>query len=506
MIEPSTTAPARVRRVAAAFGCLAIGGCIAPSFPKTPAQGGPAWSEITTEHFNVDTDLEPAQAEATVRQLENLRHVMTEVVFGGEPAASTRVRVLALRHDEYAHFGHVAAGNFLSWTLFQPLLVTSPGGDWETFAADVRKHELAHYVSSLYVDLRLQPRWFAEGIAAYLETIRYDDKSGAVEIGHHPVDYEYLDYMQPVTADQMWDWDDTKPHDNLRARLYASSWAAVHYLFDQRSAELLDYERALARGQDPKKAWAGIFPDLDDAGLPDAIKKYVHKRDFKITKATVPPVQVPMQTTMLSEADVLGLRAELYMALHESSRRTLDESKQLARTTVEASLAANAASFWAHQVNLFYFDTVPSSVDLAKQAILDQKENWLAWLWYAEVLRRAKAPLDDQRIALTKALALSPGNSVALTQLAWVEARSAHWKAALDAAAKASRSPPVGTDAMIVLAAALSRTSRCDEAHAVEEAVQKRLKNKISKDTAEIFAENHKVCASDQRSSAAERP
>jgi tetratricopeptide (TPR) repeat protein len=470
-------------------------GCIARSFPKTPAAGGPAWQEMTTEHFVVDTDLEPAEARLMARQLENLRHVMADLVFGGEPAPAPRVRVLALRQDEYAHFGHVAAGNFISWTLYQPILVTSPGGDWDTFAADVRKHELAHYVSNLYVDMRLQPRWFAEGTAAYLETIRYDEKTGAVEIGRHPTDYQYLEYMKPVTTEELWDWDKSTPYDDLRARLYATSWAVAHYLFDQRPTELLDYERALARGQDSRKAWTEIFPDLDSAGLTDTIKKYVHKRDFKVTRAKIPPVEVAAQTRPLSEADVLGLRAELYMALQSTSKRTPEETKRLARTMVEASFAQDPASFWAHQVNLFYFDSVPSFADLARKAIANQKENWLAWLWYAEVLRRGKGPLDEQRLSLSKALELAPGNPIALTQLAWVEARSGNWKAALDASSKAVHSPPVGTDAMIALASALSHSGQCTDARTIEELIQERLKKNLPKDTAQIFTENHQACA-----------
>src|SRR5262245_41317046 len=129
------------RRCLPIIACLPLAGCIGSSLPKTPAHGGPAWQEITTDHFVVDTDLETADANAIRRQLENHRSGMTQLVFGGEPAKAPRMRVLALRQDEYAHFGHVASGNFVNWTLYQPILVTSPGGEWDTFTADVRKHE-----------------------------------------------------------------------------------------------------------------------------------------------------------------------------------------------------------------------------------------------------------------------------------------------------------------------------------------------------------------------------
>jgi tetratricopeptide (TPR) repeat protein len=432
-----------------------------------------------------------------VRQLENLRRVMTQVVFGGEPAQAARMRVIALRHDEYAQYDRVASGNFLNWVLFQPILVITPGGDWGTFASDLRKHELGHYVSSLYVDMRLQPRWFAEGVAGYLQTIRYDGESGAVEVGHHPPDFEYLEHTKQATFDELWAWDQEQPYDALNARLYQTSWAVAHYLYDQRTEELHRFERALAEGQDPRKAWSRIFPDLDGAELDDVIRKYIHKRDYKITKANVPQLtNVATQAHPLTEADVLAMRATLYLGLQQHGKRTADETKKLALQNVTASLDHSEQSFWAHQVNLFYFDTVPSSVPLAKSAIASQKDNWLAWVWYAEVLRRAKGSLDERRSALTKAVELAPTNAIALTQLAWVEAESANWKAALDASSKAVKSPPVPTDAMVAFAAALSRSGRCDEARAVEDEVGKRLKSKLPKDFTQIFSENHEACAS----------
>jgi tetratricopeptide (TPR) repeat protein len=484
----------------AALPCLA--GCIGRTYPKTPEAGGPAWQEITTEHFVVDTDLEPEEAGAMVHQLENLRNVMTRVVFGGEPSKAPRMRVLALRHDEYSHYDRVAFGNFVNWALFQPILIITPGGDWETFASDLRKHELGHYVSSLYVDMRLQPRWFAEGLAGYLQTIRYDAKTGAVEIGHHPPDFEYLELIKQATSDELWAWDQVQPYDALNARLYQTSWAVVHYLFDQRQQELVEYERALARGDDAHKAWVQTFPDLDAAGLDDVIRKYIHKRDYKITKATVPETPAAAtQARPLTEADVLALRATLYLALQQHGKRTAEETKALALENVRSSIAHDEASFWAHQVNLFYFDSVTSSADAAKKAIAGQQDNWLAWVWYAEVLRRAKGSLDERRSSLRKAVDLAPTNAIALTQLAWVEAESANWKAALDASSKAVHSPPVGTDAMVAFAAALSRSGRCDEARVVEDGVGQRLNGKLPKDVTEIFAENRQACAAGPRGS-----
>jgi len=449
---------------------------------------------MTSEHFIVDTDLDPSEAAKVVRDLENMRKVMVEVVFGGEREATAKVRVLALRSDEFGHFANEAAGIFLNRVLFQPLLVTSPGGDWDTFTADIRKHELAHYVTSLYVDTSLQPRWFAEGLATYLETVRYDEKTGAVEVGRHPPDFQYLKYSKHAFLDELWDWDRAEPYDSMQACLYQTSWGILHYLIDERPDDLRDFERALANGDDRKRAWEQMFPDLDQHGLSEVLGKYLHRANFRVTKATVTPAAFSMQTSPLGEADVLALRGMLYMALQPKSRRSADESKRLAQKNVAESLAIEPSSFWAHQVNYFYFDKLPDSVDLARRATAAQKDNWLAWYWYADVLRTSKSPLDEQRSALAKALELAPRNAMVLTDLAEVEGRAGNWPTALELVQEAVKVPPVLAEAMVTYTTALSHVGRCDDAVAVEGKVLQYFKEKLPPGVAQSLAENHDLC------------
>jgi tetratricopeptide (TPR) repeat protein len=271
----------------------------------------------------------------------------------------------------------------------------------------------------------------------------------------------------------------------------------VHYLFDRRAADLLDYERALARGDDAQKSWKGLFPDLTGSDMDDVVRKYIHKRDYQIVKAIVPPVAVSPEVRSLSEADVLAFRAALYMAFQSVSNRTADETKKLATESVAASLGVDEGSFWAHLVNMFYFDSVTATPDIGRRATVDHANNWLAWLFYADVQRRAKAPLDEQRSALAKALELAPKNRTALTQLSFVEARAGKWKAALAAANQAVASPPVANDSVLALVVALSHSGHCSEARSVEEVLQKRLPKEVPKDFAATLAECREACASE---------
>src|SRR5260221_14528227 len=74
----------------------------------------------------------------------------------------------------------------------------------------------------------------------------------------------------------------------------------------------------------------------------------------------------------------------LYLAFEQDSVRRPEENEILAKMNLRASLRFDPASFWAHQVNYFYFHILPDSADLAKGAIAFQQDNWLAWMWYED--------------------------------------------------------------------------------------------------------------------------
>src|SRR5262245_22427870 len=62
-----------------------LAGCAA-AVPQVPSQGGPAWRELTSEHFTVWSDADPGRARELVREMEHLRQVIVGVAFPGVPA------------------------------------------------------------------------------------------------------------------------------------------------------------------------------------------------------------------------------------------------------------------------------------------------------------------------------------------------------------------------------------------------------------------------------------
>jgi hypothetical protein len=91
-------------------------------------------------------------------------------------------------------------------------------------------HELAHYLSRFF--LLRQPRWFAEGLASFLETVHLEE--GGTKAVFGKPDGEALGYIQSggqgrgrpwLGLKELWRWDqpgNTPPQD--LSPLYASSW------------------------------------------------------------------------------------------------------------------------------------------------------------------------------------------------------------------------------------------------------------------------------------------
>jgi tetratricopeptide (TPR) repeat protein len=327
-------------------------------------------------------------------------------------------------------------------------------------------------VSNLYVNIYQQPRWFAEGFARYLESLRYDNTTGAVEIGRPPRDYEHLRYTGLASIDEVWSWDEAEDLGPSRTeQLYQTSWAIVHWLFDECKEDVEHFEDALDRGSNAQEAWNAIF-ELDEPAMAMVVRKYVAAHRHRLTKATVAPLKVTMQSRPLGHGDVLAFRAMLQMMMR--SERSDQESKDLALANIYAALRLEPANFWANLVNLAYFEQLPVSIDIAHRALETQKDNWLAWAYYADVIGAMQGPVAERRAAANRAVELAPTAGMALASASRAEGELGNWNVALNLAAQALRSHSWSTTAIPAYASALAHWSQCDHAQRVVEGFRKR--------------------------------
>src|SRR5216684_2382231 len=139
----------------------------------------------------------------------------------------------------------------------------------------VGQHELAHVISN--EALVHNPRWVAEGIACYLETMRFDRAAHRVFVGEPSRDRMAYLRRFPVT--------DFGPVFAMGSEAISlgpeagfayesAAWLLVHYLTSARAERFESFLSRLGRGEDPKKAFAAEFSDLAGAKLREEIQRY----------------------------------------------------------------------------------------------------------------------------------------------------------------------------------------------------------------------------------------
>src|SRR5215510_7502992 len=165
------------------MGVVLIGALAAACarFPAAPAEGGPVWTELTSEHFTVWTDADPSQVSELIREMERFHHVVAEVVYPAAPGSERALAVVVRNERELSEVNSNGEARAFAADahapLWQPIVVLPlVGGGQFTMV-----HELTHLIS--FSVIHHQPRWLAEGMATYFETAQLDAAQTLVLVG-----------------------------------------------------------------------------------------------------------------------------------------------------------------------------------------------------------------------------------------------------------------------------------------------------------------------------------
>ena len=293
---------------------LLLASCFRHPVATCPDEGGNGWREVNSPHFRISTDLGDRVARLTAVELEQLRAALL-LAWEGKVDPPGQVEVIVVRADaeleEFTQGAPLEA--FLDSSGRAPLMVMAGEGEFlvqHPESLEVQAHELAHHISRS-VMVR-QPRWLSEGLATYLQTVRFSSLHRKATFGwFHQQHYFYLRYHGKLTLKQLWAWDQRPYAIEGEARpYYATSWLWVMYLMDKQPERFRDFRERLARAEEPHQAWEESFKDVPR--LEEDFQKYVPPREDQLT-VELPRINPELQVRELDCAEIHSLRARLFL-------------------------------------------------------------------------------------------------------------------------------------------------------------------------------------------------
>ncbi|TSC24485.1 DUF1570 domain-containing protein [Corallococcus sp. Z5C101001] len=440
-------------------------GCAA-SRALCPAEGGRPWREVRSTHFRLRTNLEPKAASQTAVELEAFRRALL-LAWGPDfdPPGTVDVILLSNPRDmeeftqgQYAGFaGQTPDGPRMVMTGGGGYLLPDAPGDKETQA-----HEMAHYLSAFA--LPRQPRWVAEGLASYLQTVTIKPSNRDVVLGQ--ASRPLLRYVREhgwLTLDELWQWDgQTQQSSAELQRHYASAWLWVHYLINEHGDRFGTFQDQLSRGEEPKRAFAAAFQGA--TGFQEAVTQYVQLGRYVISTQPLPPVPTQTQTRDLAPADVHVIRALLFT---QAPGDTSPEERQR-KTDLELAqaLKEDPTHVEAQRLRAEGLDK-PERLKLARLLVETHPEDGLAWALLADALDAEGELSAPQEQARKRAAELLPDSPSVQNELAWYYARIQQPQQGLAPALRAVRLMPGNAGILNTQAALFFQSGRCKEAVAM---------------------------------------
>ena len=230
-----------------------------------------AWRDVETPHFVLRTDLDASDALHAGRALEETRDVLVSAAWPNFPfpkGEQTIVYVLSNGLEFEHYFGRLVDGVFFHSTP-PTVFLYGAASRWELRRTAQKptnstlRHEMAHDLAAKVYSV--QPRWFAEGLAQFLEAVYYADDEKSVVLGGVNTS-AYLDYrnMRRVTVRDTLAWTQgvASLAQSDAVGLYGTSWFLFHWFYNTQPDAFGKYQDKLGRVS-PTAAFEQAFPNFD---------------------------------------------------------------------------------------------------------------------------------------------------------------------------------------------------------------------------------------------------
>ncbi|HET7502918.1 MAG TPA: DUF1570 domain-containing protein [Kofleriaceae bacterium] len=376
------------------------------AIPPVPSKGGPDWTEVTTDHFTVWSDAGPAHVRELVENMEHIRQVIVGVAFPSEVRGKTLV--IALRDDaELTAFSSTqqarAWATPASSPLFQPTVVLSA---FSNFLGNDRTvaHELTHAIS--YGVIHHQPRWLAEGMAEFFETMRVD--ATTADVGVAP-SYRgaplRMARLVPISKLLMWG----APSED-ESREYSTAWALFTFLMNTDRGELLRYmqlqdkkgsSRDKTTAEQAEQLWREAFPSLPLDDVDSKLRRWLVTGAHVVSHFNVRRQDFATSERALGDADVYAIRSMLEAIFADHRDR--------ARAAATESLAAEPSNVLG-RLFAAALNRAEITIDQAHAMTAAHGDDWRAWWLTVEALTAAHGDAADIDNARSNACALIAKN------------------------------------------------------------------------------------------------
>ncbi|HVE81722.1 MAG TPA: DUF1570 domain-containing protein, partial [Myxococcales bacterium] len=277
------------RRLPALASSLLL--CTCAHLGGSPRDLAAGWLELRSEHFRLRTNLDPEEGAELISVLEDDLQALAQAVPSGRVPPG-EVNVIAFSSVEQVrefdpHPAFYVSNGRGTLIVLGAEATFLPGR--ELPVGQEATHELAHYVTA--PGARGWPRWLAEGMAQYLETVALEGRGEGrtAVIGRASPSLVYSMQAGTVPLRKLWEWDTaTQLAAADEHHLYVTAWAWVHFLTNRHPGQLLDWERRLAAGEEPRPAFAAAFPGLTDELLDGELYGYLGGGEYVTSTRPIP--------------------------------------------------------------------------------------------------------------------------------------------------------------------------------------------------------------------------
>jgi hypothetical protein len=257
---------------------------------------------VETPHFLLRTDLSASDALHAGTALEETRDALVSAAWPNFPFPErepTAVFVLSNGLEFERYFGRLIDGIFFHSS--PPMVFLHGSADrWELRRTahhptnSTLRHEMAHDLAArVYAT---QPRWFAEGLAQFLEAVYYSDDGKSVLLGGVNAT-AYADYrnVRQITVRETLAWSRSVASlaRSDAVGLYGTSWFLFHWFYNTQSDAFGNYQIELAR-REPAAAFQKSFPKFDADKADRDLYEYMRHGQFT-------EISLPLVTPQWSE-------------------------------------------------------------------------------------------------------------------------------------------------------------------------------------------------------------